>query len=189
MPTAADVTGLILAGGAGRRTGGRDKGLLPWRGEPLVNHVAARLRPEVRRLLVSCNRNQARYAEIADAVVTDSRGNFQGPLAGIEAAAAAVDTALLVVAACDTPLLPGDLVPRLLRRLLDGNRRVDIVYAHDGERDHYLCAALDRRCLATLTAYLDEGGRAVRHWIRLHPHASVDFSDCPEAFRNVNRPE
>ena len=30
------VTGLILAGGLGRRMGGRDKGLQPFRGKPMA---------------------------------------------------------------------------------------------------------------------------------------------------------
>ena len=33
------IIGLVLAGGAGRRMGGVDKGLQLWRGEPLACHV------------------------------------------------------------------------------------------------------------------------------------------------------
>ena len=84
--TMQDTTGLILAGGAGRRVGGRDKGLLTWRGAPMAAQVAQRLRPQVARLLISCNRNTDYYATLADATVADSRRDFQGPLAGIEAA-------------------------------------------------------------------------------------------------------
>lgn len=181
-----EITGLVLAGGAGRRAGGRDKGLVPWQGQPLVAHVARGLRPAVGRLLISCNRNTAAYAALADGTVADSRAGFQGPLAGLEAAAGIVRTPFLLVTPCDTPLLPGDLVPRLLQPLeAEG---VDIAWAHDGTREHYLCAALRSRCLADLAGWLDQGHRAVRHWYRNYRCATVDFSDHPAAFRNINRP-
>jgi len=181
-----DITGLILAGGAGRRAGGIDKGLAPWRGQPLVAHVVRRLRPEVGRLLISCNRNAAAYAALADGTIADSRAGFQGPLAGLEAAGGAVQTPFIVVTPCDTPLLPRDLVPRLLEPL--EAMGVDIAWAHDGDRAHYLCAALRSGCLADLADWLDQGHRAVRHWFRNYRCAKVDFSDQPRAFRNINRP-
>ena len=83
MIATEDITGLILAGGAGRRVEGRDKGLIDWQGKPLVQHVALRLRPQVGQLIISCNRNIETYRELADKTVTDSRRDFQGPLAGL----------------------------------------------------------------------------------------------------------
>jgi len=181
------TTGLILAGGAGRRTGGRDKGLIPWSGKPLVEHVAERLRPQVDCLLVSCNRNFEQYATISGATIADSRRDFQGPLAGLEAAAPHIHTDFVVVSACDTPLLPEDMVQRLLEPLVNRGAGVfDISFAHDGQREQYLCAALRTTCLAGLPGYLDEGQRAVRHWYQGQRCIAVDFSDERESFRNYN---
>jgi molybdopterin-guanine dinucleotide biosynthesis protein A len=42
-----DLTGMVLAGGEGRRMGGRDKGLEPFAGLPLVGHVVKRLEGQV----------------------------------------------------------------------------------------------------------------------------------------------
>ena len=39
------ITGLVLAGGLGRRMGGVDKGLQDFRDEPMVAHVVRRLAP------------------------------------------------------------------------------------------------------------------------------------------------
>ncbi len=58
----AAVTGVILAGGEGRRMGGADKGLQLLNGRPLVQLVLERLRPQVDVLLISANRNLERYA-------------------------------------------------------------------------------------------------------------------------------
>ena len=45
------LTGVILAGGRAERMGGRDKGLLPLAGEPLIAHGIRRLQPQVAELL------------------------------------------------------------------------------------------------------------------------------------------
>lgn len=187
MTSLPRVTGLILAGGAGRRVGCRDKGLIQWRGKPLVAHVAHRLQPQVEQLLISCNRNSAQYQHYAKTTMADTRRDFQGPLAGLEAAAPYVDTKYLVVVPCDNPGLPGDLVQRLLAPLLDrANTGADISYAHDGERGQYLCAAMHRECLTSVTAYLDAGHRTVRHWYQSQQSVAVDFSDEAQCFCNFN---
>ncbi len=178
------TTGLILAGGAGRRVGGQDKGLLMRHGKPLAAQVTARLRPQVGQLIISCNRNTGYYATLADTTIADTRRDFQGPLAGLEAAAPLVDSAFLIVCPCDTPELPHDLAARLLKVLaLSGNA---ISYAHDGERGHYLCAALRSAILPSLSEYLDRGERAVRHWYAEQGASPVDFSDQLPGFKNCN---
>lgn len=189
METQHGVTGLILAGGAGRRVGGRDKGLIPWRGKPLVEHVILALENQVAKvdtLIISCNRNLDEYQKYNTQLVSDEREGFQGPLAGIEAATPHVNTEFLLLAACDMPLLPADLVARLRRPLIKHPGAADISFAHDGEREQYLCALLRSTCLQGLNAYLAEGQRAVRRWYARHTCVAVDFSDCPGAFRNYN---
>ena len=182
------VTGLVLSGGAGRRVAGRDKGLIEWRGQALAARVAQRLAPQVDHLVISCNRNRESYQRLGYPLVTDNRADFQGPLSGIEAAAAETAGAFLAVVACDTPDLPDNLVARLLTPLLaPGGQALGVSFAHDGERDQYLCAVLRTGALATLGSYLDSGGRAVRHWYRELGCVAVDFSDVPRAFANLNR--
>lgn len=189
MKTQHGVTGLILAGGAGRRVGGRDKGLIPWRGKPLVEHVLQALEyqmDKVDELIISCNRNLDEYQKYTTLLVSDGREGFQGPLAGIEAAKPHVHTEFLLLAACDMPLLPRDLVARLRQPLIESHSAIDISVAHDGEREQYLCALLRSTCLQGLGAYLAEGERAVHHWYARHSCATVNFSDQPGAFRNYN---
>ena len=186
MSSQLQVTGLILAGGAGRRVGSRDKGLIRWRGKPLVAHVVERLQPQVDQLLISCNRNVQQYRELAPTVV-DNREEFQGPLAGLEAAASHIATDVLVVVACDIPLLPYDLVARLTASLQTcSNGTVEICYAHDGQRGQYLCAAIRIECMSSLNMFLDQGHRAVRQWYQSRHSIAVDFSDQAESFRNYN---
>ena len=186
MTSSNGLTAVLLSGGAGRRVGGRDKGLIEWRGKPLAAHVCERLLPQVSELLISCNRNAEAYHTMASTVVTDRRHGYEGPLAGLEACAGYITTPYLLVASCDTPLLPEDLAVRLLAPLRAAGDQSSVSFASDGERDHYLLAALRRETLSTLEPYLDSGQRAVRHWYRQFNPLRVDFSDSKSCFENLN---
>jgi molybdopterin-guanine dinucleotide biosynthesis protein A len=181
----APVTGLVLAGGAGRRVGGRDKGTLPWRGAPLAEHVCRRLRPQVAALWISCNRNQAFYTRLGDRLFQDQLSDYAGPLAGVAAASGEVSTPLLAVVACDLPRLPVDLVARLRRGMEDSH--IQLCVAFDGEREQYLAALLRRDCLPSLRDYLAGGERSVRGWYATLRRERVDFSDQAGCFDNINR--
>src|SRR5215831_12523728 len=109
----AEVTGVVLAGGQGSRMGGVDKGLQPFRGKPMVEHVVARFAPQVDELLINANRNLDAYARLGHRVIADEIEGFAGPLAGFERGLAHAKGALVVTAPCDSPFLPLDLVARL----------------------------------------------------------------------------
>jgi len=184
------ITGLILAGGRGRRTGGRDKGLLPWRGKTLAEHTVARIRPQVKTLLISCNRNHEEYSKLAINPVGDLRDDYQGPLAGLEASIEHIATDYLLLVACDLPEVPDDLAHRLLQGLQQKSAKdINICVAWDGDREQYLCALIRHDALHSLTEFLDNGGRAVRHWYRDQGYTLADFSDCAASFKNINQLE
>jgi molybdopterin-guanine dinucleotide biosynthesis protein A len=181
-----DITAVILAGGAGRRAGSKDKGLLIWRDKPLIEHVLNRLAPQTGPLLISCNRNAEIYRRYGP-TIEDVRADFQGPLAGLEAAQDAISTPYILLSACDTPLLPTDLSKRLQHSLLQHpNELPAVAYASDGQRNHYLCALLHRDCLTTLGSFLDSGERAVHRWYAMQHTFVADFSDQPAGFSNLN---
>ena len=51
------TTAIVLAGGAGRRMMGKDKGLLPFRDGYLIEPILAALAPQVDQLIISANRH------------------------------------------------------------------------------------------------------------------------------------
>lgn len=179
------ASGIILCGGRGSRVAGADKGLLPWRDSSLVEAVVERLAPQVDDIIISANRNIEQYTTLGYPVITDALPDYQGPLAGIASALPACRNSVAIVVPCDTPLLPADLAARLLSALEDSG--VDLSFANDGRRSQYLFSAVRGRCLAGLESCLQTGERSVRGWHASLHCVEVDFSDCPEAFTNLNR--
>lgn len=186
-PQPQSITGVVLAGGRGSRMGGEDKGLVTLHGRPMVEHVIARLQPQVGQLLISANRNQERYAALGYKVVPDLLSDYQGPLAGMAAALQAATTPYLVTVPCDSPLMATDVVARLARALVRDD--ADVSVAHDGRRAHPVFLMLKRSLLPSLLEFLNAGERKIDRWFARHRVALADFRDCPESFVNVNDPD
>lgn len=179
------VTGVILAGGSGRRMGGRDKGLLEVAGRPLVGHVVEQLRPQVTELAISANHNLSAYERWGAPVWPDAASSPPGPLAGVAAAMRRMVTEWAVFCPCDTPLLPRDLVQRLAGAL---DNRAELAVAHDGERMQPLFMLVSRPLLAPLDAFLASGQQRAADWIATRETALVAFPEA-HAFFNANTPE
>jgi molybdopterin-guanine dinucleotide biosynthesis protein A len=184
QPNSSTISAVILAGGAGRRMGGVDKGLVIFRGKPLVEHVIARIAHQAGKLLISANRSEHHYEKYGYPLVADTLPDFPGPLAGILAALEVIDTDLLLAVPCDTPVLPGDLVQRLRQALTDNN--ADIAIPFDGVRAQAAIMLLRRSLASDLHDYLLSGERKVQLWLKRHKTAHADFSDQPGAFANLN---
>lgn len=181
------VTGVVLAGGRGRRLGGVDKGLLAVAGRPLIERVLERLKPQVDGVLINANRNAGRYADYGHAVIGDSGAGYEGPLAGMAAALAAAKTEHVLCVPCDAALLPTDLAQRMRATLLDGAGSVCAV--HDGVWLHPVCALIPRALLPDLRHWLADGHREVAGWLQRHGLATVRYPDWPSAYWSVNTPE
>jgi molybdopterin-guanine dinucleotide biosynthesis protein A len=185
------ITGVVLAGGAGSRMGSVDKGLQPFRGEPLAAHVVRRLAPQVGTLIVSANRNADRYAAFGAPVVADLGAAGAGPLAGLQAALRHCRTDYLVSVPCDAPFVPLDLVATLASAMdddaLDAARdtAVDVAFAATDVRTHPVFCLMRATVALSLDAYLASGGRAVHRWIATLRARAVSFAD-ESAFRNFN---
>lgn len=185
MIPARSLTGLVLAGGEGRRMGGRDKGLEPFAGLPLVAHVMQRFEGQVNELLINANRNLDGYALLGARVISDAEEGFKGPLMGIYSGLRAASTPWLLVAPCDSPALPRNLVARMVA----GIGEHDIGVAYDGERLHPVVALIRTSLANDLADALAQGERKIDRWYARHSWCRVDMSDCPEAFANLNTEE
>jgi molybdopterin-guanine dinucleotide biosynthesis protein A len=178
------ITGVVLAGGQGRRMGGVDKGLVELDGRPLVAWVLERLAPQVGSMLINANQNAERYAAFGHPVVSDAVGGFAGPLAGLHAALAAARTAWVATAPCDSPFLPRDLVARLAAAAAASNATLAVARTFD--QPHPVFALVRVDVAPHLAAFLAAGGRKIDAWYATLAVAEVPFDDEAAAFRNIN---
>lgn len=181
----SDVTGVLLAGGRGRRMGGVDKGWLSLDGEPLVERALRRLAPQVDRIVISANRHVDDYRRLGHAVATDSLPDYPGPLTGLSSALPLVSTPWVLLTPVDMPWLPSDLVPRLSSAMGEA----DIVVAHDGQRLQPLVALIRSSLREDLAEWLKAGGGKVIGWYDRHRWCRVEFSNREAEFTNLNTPQ
>ena len=181
--TTETLSGIILAGGRGRRLGGEDKGLLRWQNASLASHVANAMRPLVNELIISCNRHHQDYAALADVTCQDQLPDFAGPLAGLESALRQVRTPYALLCPCDMPLLSTALLEHLMQAA-DG--QADINYLTSDGNAHYLCALIKTDSHEALTSYLERGGRSVRGWYAERVCRAIDASAWCAQLENIN---
>jgi molybdopterin-guanine dinucleotide biosynthesis protein A len=179
-----EITGVVLAGGQGRRMGGVDKGLVELDGRPLVAHVLSRLAPQVADVLINANQNIDRYAAFGVPVVPDDVGGFAGPLAGLHAGLTRATRDYVATAPCDSPFLPADLVARLYAALAAHGAQLAVAKTLD--QAHPVFCLVRRDVLPHLAAFLEGGGRKIDAWYATLAVVEVQFDDEADAFRNIN---
>lgn len=181
------VTGLVLAGGMGRRMGGADKGLVLFQGRPMVAHVLQRLAPQVDEILLNANREIEAYRQFGHSVVSDTITGFAGPLAGLHAGMLHAANPLIAMTPCDSPFLPEDLVNRLKQALL--SHGADVAVVRTGNWQQPVFSLCRTALLPDLTRFLEEGGRKVDRWYAGLDTVEVAFDDQADAFANINTRE
>jgi molybdopterin-guanine dinucleotide biosynthesis protein A len=183
----APISAIILSGGRATRMSGADKGLILLKNQPLVAHVIARLKPQVDEILINANREIAQYEALGYRVLQDETDDFIGPLAGFLLGLKHAKHDYVLTVPCDSPLLPLDLAQRLFDGMAEA--RVDIAVAASGGDVHPVFCLMKKSVLPSLIDFLDAGERKVSKWQKSQPYVEVDFSDCVDAFVNLNTQE
>ncbi|HEU5183152.1 MAG TPA: molybdenum cofactor guanylyltransferase [Gemmatimonadaceae bacterium] len=184
-------TGVILAGGAASRYGGRPKGLERVGGLRVIDRVAEALREATDDLLLIANDPAAESWLAGVPVATDVRKDY-GSLGGIHAAIVRAGGPVVVVA-WDMPFVP----PPLLRVLRDAGARADAALPESGSRRGVepLCAYYSPACVPAIERRLDAGDMQVVSFFadvrveRIPEHEVRRFGDPALLFMNVNTPD
>lgn len=173
------LLGAILAGGRATRFGS-DKALARFGDTTLLGHALASLRPHVATLIV-VGRTTAPVATTPDIPAPDL-----GPLGGIAGAlayAAREGFGAVLTTACDTPMLPPELIAALLAS--DG--------AHAAEAP--TVGLWPVRLAVPLLSHLHDGGdRSIRRWAAgagvaaIMPGVTVPNANTPGELRRLQRP-
>jgi molybdenum cofactor guanylyltransferase len=192
MPSSRSVcTGVILAGGASSRFGGRPKGLETVQGIRVLDRVASALAPATDAMLLVANDDAAdewlpKVRRVRDRVVG------RGPLAGIHAALVESQTPILVVA-WDMPFLSTSLL-RALRERGDRGARAVLPVGPEGQLEP-LCAWYSEDVRSTLESLIERDERRVGALAESVGAVTLDAAevarhgDVERIFANVNTAE
>jgi len=183
-----EITGLVLAGGQGRRMGGVDKGLQNYHGMPLALHALLRLSTQVGQVLINANRNLAAYESMGVPVWPDAMSDYPGPLAGILVGMEHCETPYLATVPCDSPQFPVDLVSRLAEGLVAQDAEIAMAATREADGSiqvQPVFCLIRTDLLESLVSYLYRGERKIDRWTAQHRCATIVFEDA-SAFINAN---
>ncbi len=189
------ILGVILAGGKSRRFGGGDKGLAELGGRSVLDHVIARFRPQVGRLVLSINGDPQRFARFDLPTIADQENPELGPLSGLLAALDwqsqhAHDCTALATVSTDVPFLPLDLVQRL-----DAGRNGGIAVATSADQRHPTIAIWPVNSRAAIADALQQRRLSVNTLTKQLNAVAVPFAMrdidgmALDPFLNVNTPD
>jgi len=182
-----ELGGIILAGGRSARMG-REKALLEWHGELLIQR-AVRLMQTVCGEVVVVTSSEAVRQVVSVRTVPDLQPGW-GPLGGLYAGLQAVSQEYNGVVACDMPWIQ----PEAFRRLAAWAPGYDAVVLRRPSGWEPLHALYARRCLPTIEACLQAGFLKLRDLCeRLQVRAVTEaewqsWDPQFQALRNLNTP-
>jgi molybdenum cofactor guanylyltransferase len=187
------TTGVLLAGGAARRFGGKPKGLARIGGTRIADRALSALRAATHEVIVVANDPEAEAWFPGLRIVPDDSPG-RGPLAGIATALAAADGTAVLIVAWDMPFVTADLLRELRRRGEAGAGAVVPVHGAD-DRAEPLCAwyapiAL-AHCRQLLAAGVQRAGAladAIPHAARVTEADLVRFGAPARLFTSVDTP-
>lgn len=182
------ISAVILAGGFGKRMGGEDKGLVLFRGKPLIRYSLDKVPVNFENVYISANRNIKKYESFGFEVIQDQGEQGLGPLGGVYTALEKSCAKYLVVLPCDTPFLPKNIVNELLHPLLteDYDCTVACTENFNGlRRYHPTCMAIKIKQKEVLKKYLFGGGRKIMPWVESQNFYHILFNRELD-FANLN---
>ena len=162
----------ILAGGQGRRAGGRDKGLLVYNGQPLAQRLSTMSKdftcpPES---IICCRRNAFFYRAYADKLVCDRQFDM-GPLGGMLALLSAASHEDIVILPCDAlGSMPKNWISSLLSASKDSESGAFIT----DQGIHTPCCLLRKAALTFIESELARSRPTLRGF-----YASAGLSSVP----------
>jgi molybdopterin-guanine dinucleotide biosynthesis protein A len=178
------VIGIVLAGGASRRFGGRAKGLVMLDGRPMALHLVELLSGFCSRVAIEAAPDAGYEALGLPLVCAPAEHAGKGPLAGLAAGLGGVDAHERVAfAPCDMPLLTRDIYDTLgaaggIGSYADTVRGVEpLVAVLSGGMRAKLLEALATDTLPRTHAVLDAAGAKPVKFDDLRPFTNVNAPD------------
>ena len=185
---------VILAGGKGRRMGGKEKALIPLLDRPLLSYVLESVSGQFAPIALNINTNFEKFSKFGYPIIEDPIKGHLGPLAGILASlnwAQEIDKDWVMTLPCDTPFLPKNIAQRMIEvknRKLD----IDLVVARSRGYNHPVVALWKSNLHFKLKNALDDGIRKIDLFTSKLKIEYVDFDTTNnlqfDPFTNLNSP-
>lgn len=181
------VTGVILAGGRGKRMGGKNKALIPFNNSTLIENAIEAIQPQVDEIIISANQDLLRLSKLGFPVIEDQANN-QGPLIGIVSVAGHISTTNVVITPCDVINIPETYVQEMIFAL--ESTQSDIVVAKTNRGAQHLNCAFKLSEIDDLKRIIEKGTLRVSAWQAKLKTSYVEFDkDQIDVFKNINEPQ
>jgi len=149
------VCGVVLAGGKGRRIGGK-KAFIRLGGETLIARACRTLAGIFSEVVIVADELTS-FCELPYRTIPDRLPQL-GPIGGLESALHAIPHKHLFVVACDMPFLS----PNVIRAMLAFSNNYDLVIPSISGRLHPLHAIYNPACLSVITERIKKKDLALR---------------------------
>mgnify|MGYP006281083567 CR=1 FL=1 len=182
-------SGVILAGGLGRRFSGRNKAFLKIGQHRLIDNIYKVFCAVFEEIIIVTNQPAA-YLDFDATIVTDVFP-VRSSLTGIHAGLFYSGNPFIFAVACDIPFLQEDLVRLLLSRIEPG---AGVVIPETGEGLEPLCAVYAKNCLPVVERRLEQQKFKIQRFFKsfrvLRVPEEILRTVDPElkSFFNINTP-
>ena len=185
---------VILAGGKGRRMGGKEKALVPLLDRPLLSYVLESISGQVAPIALNINTSLDKFNKFGYQIIEDPIKGHLGPLAGILASlnwAHTLNHEWVLTLPCDTPFLPKNLVEEMIK-VKSNDLSLDLVIARSKGYNHPVIALWKSELKSKLRIALEEGVRKIDLFTANLKIGYVDFDSRKniqfDPFTNLNSP-
>ncbi|GAP11316.1 molybdopterin-guanine dinucleotide biosynthesis protein A [Bellilinea caldifistulae] len=185
------LTVVVQAGGESRRMG-KNKALLPFMGQPLIERVVERVKPIAGEVLITANQ-PADYDFLNLPIYPDILPGY-GALGGLLTALSVSNSPVTAVLACDMPFVSAELLVYQLQVLEQGNWDA-VVPRGEGGYEPLHAVYRTQTCKQAVELAIQMGERKMIAWfpkVRLYTIEQTEwepFDPQGRIFWNINTPQ
>ena len=186
---------VIIAGGKGKRMGGKEKALINLLDRPLISYIIEKVSGKVAPIALNINTNFEKFKKFGYEFLEDPIKGHLGPLVGILASlnwAKDLNQKWVLTLPCDTPFLPKNLIESLVKAKNE-NTDVDLVVAKSRGFKHPTIALWKTDNNIILEKAIEKGIRKIDIFTSRLKTSYVDFDNIENStidpFTNLNSPK
>ena len=162
-----DIEAFILAGGKSSRMG-KDKGLIPIFGKPMVKHLLDKIEDlGIEASIISSN---PEYQIFKKPVYQDVVPNI-GPLGGLLTSLSFAKKRKILILSCDTPLIP--IIA--LQKLLENTQEAEICITEAEGNLNPLFGIYPKSILSKVRNQIEKGDLKMKNFIFDNPHTILNM--------------